>query len=385
MMKKTGLLILISYGAIVSLGCTGISSGVRDVLTLPVGDIERSDQRVAVQVDTVVNTLSGNALSPQALSEYLTAARLVLVAEQHTSLEDHRVQLRVLELLKEAQRPLVIGLEMFVVDNQPTLDAWVAGQLTEAEFVRQSDWYSTWGYHWGYYREILLFARAHAIPLVGLRGPSEVLTENGVSPDLSSQDHRTLFSAFFGTDDPVHGGLPEDQLEALFVAQCRRDAVMAFHAAEALKAHPEATLVVLAGAGHVVYELGIARQIAEWFNEPATTIVPVSVQSPETRVQASVGDFAWGVPNETDPAFPSLGAISVSVDGGLHVIHVNPDSTAERGGLEPGDILTHFKGTAIAASSDLNRILATVEWGDEAPLMIRRDETPEEITLTFRR
>jgi len=47
--------------------------------------------------------------------------------------------------------------------------------------------------------------------------------------------------------------------------------------------------------------------------------------------------------------------------------------------------LTYFKGTAIAASSDLNRILATVEWGDEAPLVIRRDGTPEEITLTFRR
>ena len=85
MKKKTGLLILISYGAIVSLGCTGTSSSVRDVLTLPVGDAERSDQRVTVQVDTVVNTLNGNALSPQALGEYLTATRLVLVAEQHTS------------------------------------------------------------------------------------------------------------------------------------------------------------------------------------------------------------------------------------------------------------------------------------------------------------
>ena len=92
-----------------------------------------------------------------------------------------------------------------------------------------------------------------------------------------------------------------------------------------------------------------------------------------------------GCPQRDGPSLPSLGAISVSVDGGLHVIHVNPDSTAERGGLEPGDILTLFKDTAIAASSDLNRILATVEWGDEAPLMIRRDETPEEITLTFRR
>ena len=280
---------------------------------------------------------------------------------------------------------MVIGMEMFEVDDQPVLDAWVAGEFTEADFVEESDWYSTWGYHWGYYREILLFARANAIPLVALRGPSDILTAIGAEPDLSSQDHRTLFSAFFGADDPVHGGLPEDQLEALFVAQCRRDAVMAFHAAVAMEAHPEATMVVLAGAGHVAYELGIARQIAQWYDGPATTIVPVSVEGTETPMQASVGDFAWGVPERTEPAFPELGAISVSVDGGLHVIHVNPDSTAQRGGLEPGDILTHLKDTAITAGADLNRILATVEWGDAAPLVISRDGASREITLTFQR
>ena len=166
-----------------------------------------------------------------------------------------------LELLQEIGRPLVIGLEMFEVEDQSLLNGWIAGQFTEPEFIEHSDWYGSWGYHWGYYREILLFARAHAIPLVALRAPWEVASESGIAPDLSSQDHRSLFKAFFGTDDPVHGGLQEDQLETLFEAQCRMDVVMAFNAAEALEAHPDTTLVVLAGTGHVIYELGIARQI----------------------------------------------------------------------------------------------------------------------------
>jgi hypothetical protein len=179
--------------------------------------------------------------------------------------------------------------------------------------------------------------------------------------------------------------LQEDQLEALFAAQCRIDAVMAFNAAEALEAHPDTTLVVLAGSGHVVYELGIARQIQEWYEGPVTTIVPVSVEDANRRVRASIGDFAWGVPEMTDPAFPELGAVSVSVEGGLHVIHVEPDSPAERGGLETGDVLTRFKDVVITAKPDLNRTLATVEWGDEVALIIQRDGAPRDLTLTFQR
>jgi uncharacterized iron-regulated protein len=363
----------------------GIGSSKPDILILPVGDPERKGRQVSVQVDVVVNTLSGSTLSPQALSERLADARLILIAEQHTNLEDHRIQLRVLELLQETGRPLVIGLEMFEVEDQSLLNGWVAGQFTEPDFIEQSDWYGSWGYHWGYYREILLFARAHAIPLVALSGPWEVVSETGAEPNLSSQDHRSLFRAFFEADDPVHGGLQEDQLEALFAAQCRIDAVMAFNAAEALEAHPDTTLVVLAGSGHVVYELGIARQIQEWYEGPVTTIVPVSVEDANRRVRASIGDFAWGVPEMTDPAFPELGAVSVSVEGGLHVIHVEPDSPAERGGLETGDVLTRFKDVVITAKPDLNRTLATVEWGDEVALIIQRDGAPRDLTLKFQR
>jgi uncharacterized iron-regulated protein len=385
MIEKIVAALLIATGTLLLPGCVGIGSSRPDILTLSVGDPERKGRQVAVQVDAVVNTLSGSTLSPQALSKHLADARLILIAEQHTNLEDHRIQLRVLELLQETERPLMIGLEMFEVEDQPILNAWIAGTVTEPDFIVQSDWYGSWGYHWGYYREILLFARAHAIPLVALSAPWEVVSETGAAPDLSSQDHRSLFRAFFETDDPVHGGLQEDQFEELFAAQCRRDAVMAFNAAEALEAHPDATLVVLAGIGHVVYELGIARQIQEWYKGPVTTIVPVSVGDANTRVRASIGDFAWGVPEMTDPAFPELGAVWVSVEGGLHVIHVEPDSPAERGGLETGDVLTRFKDVAITAKPDLNRTLATVEWGDEVALIIQRAGAPRDLTLTFQR
>ena len=35
--------------------------------------------------------------------------------------------------------------------------------LTEDGFVKEARWYRNWGYHWDYYRDIFLFARANAI------------------------------------------------------------------------------------------------------------------------------------------------------------------------------------------------------------------------------
>jgi len=376
----------------ISLFQLGIALGQGEIMNLSVGDPERSDREVSVSVDALVDTSSGSTLSPQALAEHLVNERLIFVAEQHTSLEYHRVQLRVLELLQEAGQSLMIGLEMLHVENQSLLDAWTAGMFVEADFIEQSDWYGNWGYHWGYYREIFLFARAHGIPMVALDASRDVGSDAGAhgvasppAPDLSSDDHRTLFGAFFETDDPVHGGLPEDQLEALFAAQCARDAVMAYNAATALNAHPDTTMVVLAGTGHIVYELGIARQIASWYEGPATTIVPVSVESEDTLVQASVGDFVWGVPDMMHPAFPELGTVVMRTDAGLAVFHVEPDSPAGRGGIEAGDVLTHFKNVAIAGKAQLNQALATVEWGDEVALGILRDGEQRELALTFQR
>ena len=377
----------------ISLFHLGLARGQGEIMNLPVGDPERSVREVSVSVDALIDTLSGSTLSPQALVERLVNERLIFVAEQHTSLEYHRVQLRVLELLQEAGRALMIGLEMFPVENQSQLDAWTAGMFVEADFLEQSDWYGNWGYNWGYYRgdffvrtAITVFRWWRWIPPEGVGADAGA---HGVAsppaPDLSSEDHRTLFGAFFETDDPVHGGLPEDQLEALFAAQCARDAVMAYNAAAALDAHPETTMVVLAGTGHIIYELGIARQIASWYQGPATTIVPVSVESEDTVVQASVGDFVWGVPEMTHPAFPELGTIAMKAEAGLAVIHVEPDSPADRGGIEAGDVLTHFKNVPIARKADFNQTLATVEWGDEVALDILRDGERRELALTFQR
>ena len=377
--------------AALALGCPGIAWGQPELLNLAIGDPARQHRALSVAVDTVLDTASGEAISAQRAAERLSDARLILIAEQHTAVEYHRVQLRVLQLLHESGRALMVGLEMFPADRQAVLDEWVSGGLTEAQFVEASDWYGVWGYNWGYYREILLFAREHGIPLVALNRPQGAGGPQGGAngalpqPDLSSDDHRTLIRAFFESDTPVHGDLTDEQREALFEAQCTVDAIMAYHAAQALEARPERALVVLAGTGHVVYGLGIARQIQRWHPDPAAIILPVEVEADEVEVRASAADFLWGIPESAFPAFPELGAVTVAGEAGPRVIHVEPNTPGAAGGLETGDVLTRLNGIPVAEGSALNRALSAVRWGDEVSVDVRRDAEDIALLVHFRR
>jgi len=174
-------------------------------------------------------------------------------------------------------------------------------------------------------------------------------------------------------------------MNALLEAQSTWDAVMAYTASTTLAAYPERTLVVLAGTGHVAYELGIARQIGQWVEGPVTTIVPVAVGETATEVRASLGDFIWGVPSVTDPDFPSLGTVTTSSDGSLRIIHVEPESPADLGGLEAGDVLSSLHGRPVSDKRQLNQAVAALEWGDEIVAIIQRDGVERSLTVKLRR
>jgi hypothetical protein len=65
---------------------------------------------------------------------------VVLLGELHDRAEHHRWQLQTLAMLHVLRAELVLGFEMFPRRVQPVLDRWVAGELSEADFLQQSDW-----------------------------------------------------------------------------------------------------------------------------------------------------------------------------------------------------------------------------------------------------
>ena len=376
-------------------------------LDLPLGDAARREKTLAPALDTVTDARTAAALTPAEVAKKLSKASLVFLGESHTSAEFHRVQLQVIRELHRAGRKVLVGLEMFPVAEQPALDLWNGGTLSEEEFVEKSRWYRNWGYHWNYYRDIFLFCRDAKIPLHGVNVPRELVSDvrrkgfDGLTAeqkallppkiDAENADHRRLFKAFFDEADSMHAAsMPEAMWDGMFRAQCTWDAAMAWNAVSALKKanDPNAVMVVLIGSGHVAYGLGAERQAALWFSGASASIIPIAVLDEKDRpakVRASYADFVWGVPKETDPAYPVLGfSTRDPKDGseGWPVINVEKDSIAETAGFKVGDLLLAMDGTSLKEKGTLNRLMAQKRWSDTASFDVKRGE--EKVTLVAR-
>ena len=385
------------------------SAAADDSLHLAVGDPARRDREVPLVLDAVTDTRTGALLTPAELASRLAGARLVIVGESHTDMDVHRAQLRLVEELHRAGRQVLVGLEMFPATEQEHLDRWTAGLLTEEGFVRLSRWYGAWGYHWGYYREIFLFARDHRLPMVAINAPREVIGAvrrqglAGLTPeqaahlphgvDTASAEHRTLLRALFGGGGSAHGGMSDEQLEPLVLAQAAWDAAMAANAVRGLaeRGAPGSVMVVLAGSGHAAYGLGIQRQAARFFDGSIATVIPIPVRDeegePAATVRASYADFVWGMPPATEPLHPTLG-LSTEVrqdDGWRRVLFVSEGSAAARVGVEAGDLVLAFDGAPLPDREALNRAVAGKRWGDAATLTVRRGERTLELPVLFRR
>jgi S1-C subfamily serine protease len=153
-------------------------------------------------------------------------------------------------------------------------------------------------------------------------------------------------------------------------------------------------MVVLVGSGHVVYGLGIQRQAARHFDGRIATVVPVNVRDDEGHevksVQASYADFVWGLPAQTEPAYPSLGLSTHPTDPvlgekALKVILVSEKTPAEKAGVQVGDVIVSLDGTAVPDKETLNRLMAAKRWGDAAVLAVRRGGETKELRLALRR
>jgi len=384
-------------------------------LHLSIGDPARKGREAPLVLDGITDTATGDLITPADLAARLSGVRLLLLGEEHTSVEFHRVQARVIQALAASGRKLMIGLEMYPYTEQRFLDQWRDSQLTEDGFVQLSRWYDNWGYHWNYYRDIFLFARDHRIPMVAANTPREVVAAvrkkgfqnltpeeaRSIPPtgvDVDSADHMAFFKATLSGELEAGGmgGMMADggdeMWKSMLSAQATWDATMGYNAVQALKqaSDPTTLMVVLVGSGHVAYGLGIERQVRKWFDGGVATLIPVPVR--ETKgdvksVRASYANFVWGIPTEWDSSYPSLGISLGTVPGGTgrSVIDIQPDTVGKKAGFQLGDVLLSMEGKPLPDRETYNRMLAAKRWGDTATFVVRRAGQEVTLTAAFRR
>ena len=233
---------------------------------------------------------------------------VVFLGELHDSDEGHAFQNEVTRRLG-AERPLVLSLEMFERDVQIWLDAYLAGAMSEDEFLEVG---RPWPNYAEHYRPAVELARARGWPVLAANLPRPVardIARQGVeavdSPwlprgiDSSEGPYKELFVEAMGG----HGaGMESEQLDDWYAAQCAKDDAMAESIADWLvrSTDPEPPLVVhWCGRFHSDFGLGTVERLQA--RAPELKIAVVSMtrtdggSPPPAELEA--GDWVFVVRN----------------------------------------------------------------------------------------
>lgn len=343
----------------------------------------------------IIDTRKGEIISSDILAERLAGVRVVYVGETHTSLEDHRIQLQILEGLYRRNPDMALALEMFPRRAQPVLDRYAAGGLTEEAFVREVNWAEVWGYPFQLYRPLLAFARDKGLRIIGLNAPREVvhkIARQGLF-SLSPEERREIAESFL-TEDPKHREVLAQEFqrhrqenikdfESFYAAQLAWDETMAETLVRSLQTMPPAAQVlVMIGKGHITDRQGMP--LAAWKRLPHSfkTVVPVSVDHPFRILGPELADFLWITPpfKETHPPRLGIQVNPLPENRGLEVLDVTPGGPAARAGFQKGDIIVQAAGEGVRTVEDLHRLFSSRP--EKIRFLLRRSD--REVTVEVR-
>lgn len=363
------------------------------------------------QVEEILHLPTGLRLSIDGMIEMLSGARLVSVGETHDNLNDQRVELTVVrELHRRFPGKVAIGMEMFREPQQGAVDRWVAGELTELEFLKASKWYETWRYDFGAYRDLLLFARENRIDVIALNPPKELqeaVRRTGldnvpedlrrVLPEIGETDpwQRAVLRGVFG-GHAGHGG-GDGSFGSFLRVQLLWEETMAQRVVDYLKS-PRGEgkrMVTITGGWHVKYGFGLPKKVVRRLPMAYAIVLPEEISTPEQKegrqmrvelpeVPLLPAHFVWYVPyNNIEEKRVRMGIRMEEKEGSLHVESVAKGSPAEKAGIAKGDELLALDGQPVKETVDVLFRVGEKRDGDTARVTVRRGGEEKTLPLTF--
>ena len=374
-------------------------------LTLKLGDPRFKDKTLDLKAGEMFSAETGKAVSFEQMIREMKPVPFVHIGETHNSLPRHELQAKIIRALYEQDKNLAVGLEMYPVTQQEPLSKWSLGILTEAEFIRDGQWYVTWNQNFAFYRPIFALTKANAIPMYALNAPRETISKVRMQgwdalteaekaivpkPDLSHVEHRELLKAIFSNENlpPQMKGAGMDMMfEGLYRGQSAWDEVMGANAVR-IHALEGRKIVVLVGSGHLIYNLGLNRRAFERSKLPYKTVVAVDVPKgkPSVTVSRSLADYIVGLADEERPAYPSIGLAFKKFKGLENlVIDTKPiDGAALGQDFEKGDVVLSADGKPFLETNELRTYLAQFNYDAEVKFRLLRAGQEKEVTLKIR-
>jgi len=363
----------------------------------------------APEIGDIIHTRTGHYVNQQQMLSSLVGYPLVYVGELHDNPASHRLQVEILKAL-QASHPgkVALGMEMFNNEQQVALDRWVAGELSEKEFLRESRWFENWKTDFELYRELLEFARDQQIPVIGLNIPRALGRKVSMTPldqldpevkeqlpkmDMSDPYQRRMIEEIFGAH--AAGG---PMVESFFRRQTLWDEAMAEAVADYMQENPGRHMVIAAGGWHVNYGFGIPRRVHRRLPVPYALVGGHNLEIPDEKRDQLMDVQMPGFPmravdylvyQEYEVFRPTGVKLGVMLDdsgdqAGILVIDRVSGSAAAEAGIIKGDRLLRFDGELLEDSFDLIYAVKARRPGDSATIELKRGDEILVIEATFK-
>jgi uncharacterized iron-regulated protein len=312
----------------------------------------------------------------------LAHKRVVFIGEIHNRYEHHLTQLEIIRRLHAIHPRMAIAMEAFQQPFQHFLDGYIAGELSEQDLLRGSEYYQRWRFDFRHYAPILRFAREHELPVIALNLPAELTRKAGqvgiegldeadkaAIPDVIDRSD-TAYEARLRDVFDQHPHRENQSFDRFLDVQLLWDEGMAERAARYLQAHPQDVLVVLAGNGHLAYGSGIPQRLQRRYPVDSA-IVLNSWEGGD--LHPDLADYLLLPEQRVLPAAGKMGLMINDENGELEILSCKRDSPCAAHGIKGGDIIAAINAKPVTSVADLRLIMWDKKPGDNLIVRIRRE------------
>ncbi len=347
-------------------------------------------------IGDILHLPTGIYVDRQVMFDHARRAQVTFVGETHDNPASHRLEVDILNALQQHNPGnITLAMEMFTPSQQPILDLWTAGKLSEKEFLQQVDWFHTWRMNFSFYRPLLNYCRDHKIPILALNVENNLKQKVSHTPfDQLSAEEQLLLPDI--VEDPYQQAMVKSVFSAHKMGQAMIDGfqrvqtlwdeTMAQNLANYLqKTGEDHQVMVVAGGNHIRFGFGIPRRLFR--RHPVTYVL---IGSEELDIPADKQDRLMNIKTPDYPLLPyhfmtftayedlenpgvKLGVLLDQIDAGLQIKEVIADSIAQRNDLQVGDILTQIDAQPIKQLFDLIYELQQKKPGDTIYLTLERN------------
>lgn len=277
-------------------GCAAMKTSAPPLATIP----GISGQ---FRIGQILDLKAGELLSFDQLINQIASKDLIFIGEVHDNPEHHLIQVQILQALVDRFGTVTIAMESFQKPQQPSLDRYLQGELTESEFLREVKWKGGGGLDYHFYRPLMLLARQNARGILAINAPHDIVRKvarHGLQSldinernklakdiDLNNKAHR----AYLRTAYEQHDRRELRKFDYFYEAQCVWEDTMAQNLAEYLR-ESRGKLIVFTGNGHIVNKFGIPDRTIRRFPVSMVTILPYPLNENEA-IEKETADYVW--------------------------------------------------------------------------------------------